>query len=234
MSQDLIGTATPILLTREEEESSAEEGGGWASLLRRADVNFHAITALEDFRESVAGNPPPLLLVDLTIDDLFLDAVGDILTVERLDRPVFVVALLPDSTDKPVAEAVEAAYDFGADDFLTPDQSAEAITQHLRFAFRHALEARDRESGERAGVERLRRGDAVWIWDQGSNVVYLSEGARFLFNAGEGNRLTDFQGFLDLLPVNLRFALGDMIRAVGESGETRSLSRWTDRGAIKG
>ena len=234
MSQELIGTATPILLTREEEDSSAEQSGGWASLLRRADVNFHAITALEDFRRSVAGNPPPLLLVDLTIDDLFLDVVGDILTVERLDRPVFVVALLTDSADTPVAEAIEAAYTFGADDYLTLDQSAEAVTQHLRFAFRHALEARDRESGDRAGVERLRRGDAVWIWDQGSNVVYLSEGARFLFNTGEGNRLTDFQGFLDLLPVNLRFALGDLIRAVGKNGETRSLSRWTDRGAIKG
>ena len=152
MSQELIGTATPILLTRGEKDSSAGEGEGWASLLRRAGVNFRLISALEEFTGSVAGNPPPLLLVDLTIDDSFIDAVGDILTVERLDRPVFVVALLPDSTHTPVAEAIEAAYAFGADDYLTPDQSSEDITQHLRFAFRHALEARDRESGDRAGV----------------------------------------------------------------------------------
>ncbi len=239
MSQKYIGKATPILLTTGEADIPAEENDGWAGRLLRAGVNFHSITSLNDFRDSVAGNPPPLLLVDLGIDGEFLDAVADILTVERLDRPVFVMALLPDSTQAPAADAapagaIETAYAFGADDFLTPDQPAGAITQRLRFAFRHALEARDRESGERAGVERLRRGDVVWIWDQDSNVVYLSEGARFLFNAGEGDRLTDFQGFLDLLPVNLRFALGDIIRRVGESGESESLSRWTDRGAIKG
>lgn len=228
MAQEPISNITPILLTPDE------GGGGWAGLLQHAGVNFHAITALDEFREQVAGNPPPLLLVDLTIDRTFLDAVGDILTVERLDRPVFVLALLPDSADAASAEAIEAAYTFGADDFLTNDQPAETLAQRLRFAFRHALEARDRESGERAGVERLRRGDAVWIWDQGSNVVYLSDGARFLFNAGDSNRLTNFQGFLDLLPVNLRFALGDVIRSVEENGETQNLSRWTDRGAIKG
>jgi diguanylate cyclase (GGDEF)-like protein len=237
MNQELIGNATPILLT--SPPGPGEEDEGWAGLLLRAGVNFHPVTALDDFRERVAGKPPPLLLVDLAIDATFLDAVGDILTVERLDRPVFVVALLPDATvsaptESSPSEAIELAYAFGADDYLTLDQPAEAITQRLRFAFRHALEARDRESGERAGVERLRRGDAVWIWDQGSNVVYLSEGARFLFNAGDSDRLTDFQGFLDLLPVNLRFALGDLIRRVGENGETQNLSRWTDRGAIKG
>ena len=233
MNQELVSKAAPILLVS---GFSSDAGGvkddGWAAFLAQAGVNLQRASTLDDFKAAVVGNPPPLLLIDLTIEESFLDAVRNILTVERLDHPVFVMALLQATADAPGATA--AAYEFGADDFLTSDLDADMLGQRLRFAYRHALEARDRESGARAGVERLKRGDAVWIWDQGTDVVYLSEGTRFLFNAGESNRLTDFQGFLDLLPVNLRFALADTIRSVAEGGEALSLSRWTDRGAIKG
>ena len=224
---DQLGLA-PILL------ASPDNNGYWPKLFAKAGIKIQAVDDIDEFSVRVENSPPPVVIIDLSIDKGGLAAIRDAIILQSMDAPMFLVGLLDTDVDKPEEEKINDAFELGANDFLIKGISTEVLSQRIRFIYRHAIMLRRMNSADKSMLDSVREGQAYWIWDQAKNLVYVSDAMRFLMKAKPEARLISMEVFLGHFSAQQRTAFERAIQKVKAESTPSRLFQIFSAGPLKG
>jgi predicted signal transduction protein with EAL and GGDEF domain len=206
----------------------------WIERLKKASINFGVASTPDELREQLKTRVPTLTLVDMGLESDMLRAARNLIGFRRLEHFSYIVGLIESSFETFEADMVKSAFGFGAQDFVLADLPAALLAERLRFAHRHAEALRRALQDRGSPMEALRAGEATWVWEPDTGVVYLSEPMRLLFRTPDDMPLTNLDGFLEPLEESQRESFREAIKEVQKTGQTAQLLQVLPQGGLRG
>lgn len=225
--EDQLGLASILLATPDPK-------GYWPKLFKKAGIKVHIVDDVDEFSVRIETSPPPVLMIDLSIDHAGLVAIRDAYILKSMDTTMHLVGLVDSEIDAPEDEKVNDAFELGAQDFFLRGVSPEVLAQRIRFIYRHALSLQRMNSSDRSVLDNLREGQAHWIWDQDKDMVYVSDPMRFIMKAPPSARLINIKTFLNYFSTQQRTAFERAIEKVQKERVPSRLFQIFSAGELKG
>ncbi len=226
-NEDQLGLASILLATPDLK-------GYWPKLFKEAGVKVHCVDDVDEFAVRIESSPPPVLMVDLSIDKNGLSAIRDAFILKSMDASMHLVGLVDTEIDAPEDEKINDAFELGAQDFLIRGIAPDVLSQRVRFIYRHALMLQRLNSSDKNVLDNLREGQAHWIWDRDKDLVYVSDPMRFLMKAKPDARLIPMDSFLGHFSAQQRKAFERAIEKVKKDGLPSRMFQIFSAGALKG
>ncbi len=218
----------PVLLIVDDANSP------WIGRLKEASINFGVASTPDQLREQLKIRVPTLTLVDMGLKPEMLRAARNLIGFRRLEHFSYIVGLIDETRGDFDSDMVKSAFAFGAQDFVLSDLPAPLLAERLRFAHRHAEAFRRALQGRSSPLEALRAGEATWVWEPETGVVYLSEPMRLLFRMPEDMPLTSLEALLRPMEESQRESFREAIKEVQKTGQTTQFLQVLPQGGLRG
>jgi predicted signal transduction protein with EAL and GGDEF domain len=225
--EDQLGLASILMATPDPK-------GYWPTLFKEAGIKIHVVDDVDEFSIRIETAPPPVLMIDLSIDAVGLAAIRDAYILKSMDASMHLVGLVDTEVEAPDEVKITDAFELGAQDFLMRGVLPDVLAQRVKFMYRHAITLQRMTSSDRSVLDNLREGQAHWIWDQEKDLVYVSDPMRFIMKAKPDARLITMDMFLGHFSDQQRNAFERAIEKVKQDGVPSRLFQIFSAGELKG